>query len=167
MAWPLWFLPAALATLVLDQATKWWLFALPADAPLPGWIERAVNPGVAWSIGRDAPAMVALITVVLIPVLCWVWWRYFRTAGAWENLAFGAILGGAFGNGIDRALARFGTIGGVRDFIHVDLGVAPFHPWPTFNIADAGITCGFVILVILNFRKHQPAPTTAGLVSDR
>ena len=38
-------------------------------------------------------------------------------------------------------------------FLHVDLGFPPFHPWPTFNIADSGICVGFAILVLLSFRK--------------
>jgi signal peptidase II len=165
LAWPRWFVPIAIATLVLDQLSKWWLFSLPGDASLPAWIQRAENTGVAWSIGHRMPAAVAAVTIVLIPILCWVWWRHFRLSGAWENLAFGAILGGAFGNGIDRMLAQAGRLHGVRDFIYVDLGVWPANPWPTFNIADSGICCGFLVLVALSFRKPQPAPGSARLVS--
>jgi signal peptidase II len=166
--WRRWFFPVALATLLLDQATKSWLFSLPSDARLPSWIVRAENSGVAWSIGHQLPLLVAAITLVLIPVLCWVWWRWFRPIGPLENLAFGAILGGAVGNGIDRVLAQFGQLGGVRDFIRVDLGFPPADPWPTFNIADAGITCGFLILVMLSFRKPAAsAAPSARLASDR
>ncbi|MBA2479517.1 MAG: signal peptidase II [Planctomycetes bacterium] len=150
----------------MDQWTKWWLFSLPDTRGLPSWISRAENTGVAWSIGHQVPALVALVTLILIPVLCWVWWRYFRPIGPWENLAFGAILGGAVGNGIDRLLAQLGHLRGVRDFIYVDLGVWPADPWPTFNIADAGISCGFLVLVVLSFRKPQPAASSARLVSD-
>jgi signal peptidase II len=70
----------------------------------------------------------------------------------WENLAFGLVLGGALGNAIDRVAFRLGRLGGVRDFIHVDLGFWPLNPFPTFNLADSGITVGFALLVLLSLR---------------
>jgi signal peptidase II len=158
-SWTRWFWPAALIVLALDQATKWWLFSLPRSTRFPPWIELAQNRGVAWSVGEHAPSAVALVTLVLIPVLAWVWWTRFRRLGAAENLAFGLILGGAVGNAFDRACAYLQCFGlvGVRDFIFIDLGFPPFHPWPTFNIADSGITIGFLLLVALSFRKPRPA----------
>ncbi len=169
--WGRWFWPVALSVLVLDQLTKWWLFALPGNTRLPTWILPAQNSGVAWSIGHQWPWAVTLVTALLLPALAWVWWRWFRPLGAWENLAFGGILGGALGNGFDRACARLDLfhLRGVRDFINIDLGFWPAHPWPTFNIADAGITGGFLVLVALTFRKPKAATAHAGIVavSDR
>jgi signal peptidase II len=164
-AWARWFVPAAALVLALDQATKWWLFSLPRGTRFPSWIALAENKGVAWSIGHRTPEFVAIATAVLIPILAWVWWTRFRRAGAWENLAFGLILGGAVGNAIDRGLAMAHACGleGVRDFINVDLGFAPFDPWPTFNLADAGISGGFLVLVALSFRK----PRAVAPVPDR
>ena len=165
--WGRWFWPVALAVLVLDQVSKWWLFSLPSSQ-LPSWLSCIQNRGVAWSMGERFPNAVALLTVVLIPVLIGVWWKWFRPLGSWENLAFGAILGGAIGNGFDRVCARFGwfDLTGVRDFIHVDLGFWPLDPWPTFNIADAGITCGFLVLVVLSFAKpHAAAQPVAPAVT--
>lgn len=164
VAWARWFWPIAIATLVLDQISKWWLFAMPG-ARFPSWIELHFNPGIAWSGFGDYPNLVAASTVVLIPVLTWVWWRWYRPLGRGENLAFGAILGGAVGNAIDRViLTPAGLSQGVRDFIHVDLGFWPFHPWPTFNIADSGITVGFAVLVLtgMRFRPHPAADAPPG-----
>ena len=151
--WLRWFANAALVVLVLDLLTKHLFFGPLAGAALPGWIRQAYNPGVAWSLFAEHPWLVIGLTLVLIPVLATVWWRQYRTVGRWENLAFGAILGGAVGNAYDRILMHFGHLEGVRDFLHVDLGFQPFHPWPTFNIADSGICVGFAILVLLSFRK--------------
>jgi signal peptidase II len=170
-SWAAWFWPAAGLCLVLDQASKWWLQAqvgphggFGGEFPpgWPSWLHWSHNTGVAWSMFHQAPVLVAVLTAVLIPVLIWIWWRQYRLLGRWENLAFGGVLGGAVGNGIDRLLAQTGTLAGVRDFIHVDLGFWPFHPWPTFNVADAGITGGFIILLLLSLQRPKPgAPVAA------
>lgn len=152
--WLPWFATPALATLILDLVSKQVLFALPRDATLPSFISLAYNPGVAWSLFAEHPWLVIALTGVLIPVLAVVWWRAYRLLGAWENLAFGCILGGAAGNAVDRVLTRLGELHGVRDFIHVDLGFWPLNPWPTFNIADSGICVGFVIIFLLSLRKN-------------
>jgi signal peptidase II len=96
-----------------------------------------------------------------------VWWRHYRQVGAIANLAFGLILGGAAGNGVDRIGMAAGALPGVRDFIHVDLGFAPFHPWPTFNVADSGICVGFALLVLLSFRPTAVHPAAADVASSQ
>lgn len=151
-----WFLPAAIGTLVLDLVSKQVLFAFPATFEELSWIRLAYNQGVAWSLFAEHPWLVVGLTVVLIPVLAWVWWKQYRSVGGLENTAFGLVLGGAVGNAVDRIGMAAGQLHGVRDFLHVDLGFAPFHPWPTFNLADSGICIGFALLVLLSFR-----PTTA------
>ena len=64
----------------------------------------------------------------------------FKSETKFESLSYGMIIGGAFGNLIDRF--RFG---GVADFLDVYVGT--YH-WPSFNIADACITIGVVLLLI-------------------
>ena len=56
------------------------------------------------------------------------------------------ITGGAIGNLIDRVFSGY-----VVDFI--DLYVTIYH-WPTFNIADAFITIGASVLVIVELRSY-------------
>jgi signal peptidase II len=149
VAWVPWFAPALVATLVLDLATKAWIFALPPES-LPTWLAHHYNTGVAWSIGSGSPWLVTGLTLVLIPVLGWLWWRHYRPEGRLPNLAFGLILGGALGNAVDRVAARLGHMEGVRDFIVADLHhIGIPYVWPTFNIADSGITVGFAVLLIL------------------
>jgi signal peptidase II len=55
------------------------------------------------------------------------------------TIAFSLIIGGAFGNVIDRL-----HNGGVTDFI--DFHIAGYH-WPAFNLADSVIFIGVAILL--------------------
>lgn len=155
-SWGLWFWPALLSALVADLASKSLIFAIPRER-LPSWLEHHYNTGVAWSLFADWPGLVTLLTLVLIPLLAWIWWREYRLQGAVANLAFGLILGGALGNGYDRVLARVGHGPGVRDFIHIDLGVWPLDPFPTFNLADSAITIGFLLLLAASWRPRPSA----------
>ena len=61
------------------------------------------------------------------------------------NFAFGILIGGIFGNLIDRIFQ-----GCVIDFIRIDL---PFYNFPIFNIADICIVIGVFILIIESIRK--------------
>jgi signal peptidase II len=67
-------------------------------------------------------------------------------------VAFSLILGGAIGNVIDRV-----SMGYVVDFIEWHL--RDRYRWPTFNIADVGITVGLVLILIDSFflaKKREP-----------
>ena len=80
---------------------------------------------------------------------------------ALTRLSIGLIIGGAIGNGIDRAL-----YGAVTDFIHVEQ-LLPFFPW-VFNIADSAISCGVVGLLIASFwgehvEKKAAKPTETSI----
>lgn len=160
---PSWFWWPLGLTAVLDLVTKYAVFA-PAepraywqDVP---WLVTSENPGVAWSMFASVPWLVTAVTVVLVPTLIWAYWRWFRRTGTLVDLAFGAILGGALGNAWDRILAWVpgSGIGGVRDFIYIDLNwVGIDYVWPTFNIADVGISVGFIAILLDSFiRKPEP-----------
>ena len=109
------------------------------------------NPGAAFSLFADQPgwqrgffiAVAAIASVVILVLLR-------RTRG--QPLfcaALALILGGAVGNVIDRAL-----YGHVIDFIdwYLILDGQPWH-WPAFNVADAGISIGAVLLVLDSLKK--------------
>ncbi len=63
-----------------------------------------------------------------------------REKAKWDIVALGMILGGAMGNIVDRA-----RLGYVADF--ADLHVGDFRPFLIFNLADACISIGVVILL--------------------
>lgn len=79
-------------------------------------------------------------------------WAYAREG--WHEprivVAFGMILGGALGNLVDRL-----RLGYVVDFIDVHWGA--YH-WPSFNVADAAITVGAVILFLAMAQQGRAAP---------
>ena len=155
--WP-WFAVPLVLVLTADLLSKHLLFAAFAPGSEPcRWLALHYNPGVAWSMLSGMPAVVLGLTMVLIPILTWMWWSQYRHQGAMANLACGLVLGGALGNAWDRIQAFAGQLGGVRDFIHVDLGFPPFDPWPTFNLADSGICVGFILLVLHAWRAQRPA----------
>jgi lipoprotein signal peptidase len=116
------------------------------------WIEPAVNKGVAWSMFAQFPSAVALMTVLLVPAIAVWYWRSYRSSPRLtEHLAFALILGGAIGNKWDRlaSLLPGDRIGGVRDFLHVDLNrIGIDYIWPTFNLADSWICIGAGLLFL-------------------
>jgi len=66
-------------------------------------------------------------------------------ARRWMWLAAGLIIGGAFGNLVDRI-----RDGAVTDFVKLP------H-WPAFNLADASITIGVLVLFLIVGRGGRPA----------
>ena len=81
--------------------------------------------------------LVALTAAIAIGVLVWLW----REKARADAIALGLVLGGALGNIIDRV--RFGH---VVDF--ADLHFGDWHPFLVFNVADAAITIGVLLLVL-------------------
>ncbi|MBO4480545.1 MAG: signal peptidase II [Alphaproteobacteria bacterium] len=101
------------------------------------------NPGTAFSLfrslGDNAPLVMIIATGIIIGLLLY----YLITrAKSYERVPLIMIIGGAFGNFIDRL--RFGA---VIDFL--DFHIGGIH-WPSFNIADIFITVG-VLIYILNW----------------
>ena len=93
--------------------------------------------------------LIALTGAISIAVLIWLW----REKNRQDVLALGLILGGALGNIVDRV--RFGH---VVDF--ADLHFGDIRPFLVFNVADAAITIGVVILLLraLLVREQPKVP---------
>ena len=105
---------------------------------------RERNSGGAFGLGSGVVPMVVLAVIALVVVLFVLGRSVDRPSMA---VALGLVLGGALGNLGDRLFRSpgFGR-GSVIDF--VDL-----RWWPVFNVADAAITCGCVVLILLSFRR--------------
>ncbi|TVR44931.1 MAG: signal peptidase II [Planctomycetota bacterium] len=171
--------------LALDLLSKWWIFRHPQeigpDHPAwlwsrqdhwqeVEWVFPQINPGAAWSIGANTPWLIVALTVVLVPaIIAYYFWQIRGIQRPWEHLGFAAIIGGALGNAWDRfasAIAGDHAYGGVRDFIHVDLNwIGIPYVWPTFNIADSGISVGLVVVIIASF-FNIPAASPRHLNGD-
>lgn len=152
--WP-WGLAATV--LLLDQLSKSWiihgigLHEIRHVPVLPffslSWVEnRGVSMGLLTmdgDLGRWV--LVGLTAGIALFVAFWL-----RREKHWpESLALGLILGGAIGNIIDRV--RFGY---VVDFIHLHIGEWSFY---VFNVADAAISVGVVLLLIRSLMHRSDA----------
>ncbi|QIG78414.1 signal peptidase II [Stakelama tenebrarum] len=90
---------------------------------------EANNDAMRW-------ALVMLTGAIAIGVAIWMW----REKKIWDIVALGMVLGGALGNILDRS-----RLGFVVDF--ADLHFGTWRPFLVFNVADAAITIGVVILL--------------------
>ncbi|MBX2880873.1 MAG: signal peptidase II [Granulosicoccus sp.] len=141
--------------IVLDQITKIW-----ADRSLDMYqqvfvtsffnITKAYNYGAAFSFldneGGWQRWMFTGISLIVSIVLT-IWLYRMTKLEKWLSLAIALILGGAIGNLIDRAV-----LGYVVDFVQVHWN---HHYFPSFNVADAAISCGAVLLLCLTLFEKQ------------
>jgi len=139
----------AAATLFADAATKAWA-ATSLDQPIEIGgslsLQLSHNPGVAFGVGQSLPSGLLLaISGLICLAVAWGGW----TGALHPPVAVGLIVGGAVGNLLDRM-----TGGSVVDMIHLTW-------WPTFNLADAAICIGAVLLVLASFRSQDGAPDEA------
>lgn len=116
----------------------------------------AYNPGAAFGIdvGPASRGFFIVLTVVALVALV-AMYRSTPPDRRVQIAALGLIMGGALGNLYDRLRGAAGVV----DFIDVGMGGARF--W-TFNVADAGITIGAILLAISLWAEPEPDP---GLVT--
>jgi signal peptidase II len=122
-------------------------------------LKYAENTGAAWGLLRGASPTFRIpffIIVSLLAIGLIVW--FFRRIEPHKRLlplAVSLVLGGAVGNLVDRV-----RMGKVVDFVDwfITIGGEEKH-WPTFNVADAAITVGVVLLILEMFIgfKKEPA----------
>lgn len=130
---------------VLGESVNWFSFML------------SKNPGAAFGgfSGYPHPLVFGRIAAVLFLI-----WLLLRTPRGrpWFTAAVVLVLGGALGNLYDNLfLIDPGTphpYGEVRDFIDVYFAKWGYH-FPTFNVADSGITVGAVLLFLTSFAKDK------------
>jgi signal peptidase II len=141
--------------LVLDQLTK---VAVTRSFSLHEMVELApffnmvlvYNSGAAFSLLADAAGWQRELFIG-IAVAAAVWIAWLLRKHSVERLfciALALILGGAIGNVVDRV-----RLGAVVDFL--DFHAFGYH-WPAFNVADAAISCGAVLLIWDALRTKRP-----------
>jgi signal peptidase II len=155
------------AVVVLDQATKAVIvrsLALHEYVPLVDGLlslSHVRNRGAAFGIlsDWDVPHQSALLSVLSLGALFAIACYFLRLprAARLPRLALALVLGGAFGNLIDRV-----RLGYVVDFVHAYWRQ---YQWPDFNVADSAITVGVTLLVIDILRSpgHAPAGAKPGI----
>lgn len=138
----------AAAVFLADQLSKKWVLgrlSLAQPVPvIPGLLDLTLvlNPGVAFGIFSWLPRewrwLVTIFSLAALVLLCLVAVRIGPRGSRLGCLALGLVFGGAAGNLLDRW-----RLGVVVDFVDVHWR---YYHWPAFNVADAAITVGVVLL---------------------
>ena len=141
---------------LLDQLTKVFFDSQPTNIPsidIGGIVELTLvhNFGAAW--GSFSGMTIGLIVVTLLLCVGIIVYAFFVSseASVIEMTGLALVFAGGIGNLIDR-IAR----GYVVDFIS-----PVFIDFPTFNIADIGITCGIILVIIALVIKFISTGTKA------
>jgi signal peptidase II len=158
--WKFAYLAIGGGVFMIDQTTKAWAvhaLRLGGERSVIGGflnLAYAENPGVAFSMldqqgdaGRWGLSIVACVAAALV---LYFFWRTPRTDDRMLG-SLALLLAGIAGNVTDRL-----RLGFVIDFIDVQFG--SWH-YPTFNVADAAICIGALLLMIDLFltKKHAKA----------
>ena len=171
----LFFLPLLIGVSA-DLATKAYMFGRFFDPTHQGeqskhwWIEgifgvqTSTNPGALFGIGSGYSWLFALFSAAaLIAIFVWLFW-YWAIRDRWLTFSLGLICGGILGNLYDRVGLGYqpnyplAIKDNVRDWILFELENVPFFdPWPNFNIADACLVCGAIMLFIHACFFAEPA----------
>lgn len=156
----------AFLVLIADQASKAWATAklqlVDTMEIIPDFFRftYARNRGVAFSLFADSQFETKWILAGISTIAAIGVGYYLVRSGTNSrrlNLALSFLLAGIVGNLIDRV-----RLGEVVDFI--DFHWYEKYTWPTFNVADAAICVGAVLLAVemLREEKVSQAQTTEG-----
>ncbi len=153
----------AIAIFIIDQAVKAWVVGplgidhIGAVRDVVSFFDLRFVPNVGVSLGlfpADSEAMrwglVALTAAIASGVAVWMT----RETAKADLIALGLVLGGAIGNILDRI--RFGYV-----VDYADLHFGEWRPFLVFNVADAAITIGVLILLaraLIVRDKPSPVP---------
>ncbi|AXE65070.1 signal peptidase II [Hyphomonas sp. CACIAM 19H1] len=161
--WPFAVIPLVV---LFDQVTKWLILAEPrlngliclhdktlcGKIAVPGPVDlsmvwnRGMSFGLFQSEGIMRWVMAGLMAAIAIGFFFWL----LRAEGCWLKASLALVVGGAIGNLIDRV--RFGA---VVDFVDVNELTLGYFPW-VFNVADAAITIGAILLFVDQFLLSRP-----------
>lgn len=155
----------AMLIFVADQLSKWFV-AGPLGLQLEGQqvkllpifdLTRVHNHGISLGLAQAENdtqrwILVAITAAIAVGVAWWI--RKEEARG--DQLALAMVLGGALGNIVDRV--QFGYV-----FDFLDLHFGAFRPFYVFNVGDAAISIGVVILLLRAFfvpdsKKGEKAP---------
>lgn len=101
------------------------------------YITYVENYGIAFGLFKNNTLLHIISTSIILLIMCCFLFIYYKKNTA-VAICISLIIGGAIGNLIDRI-----RLGYVVDYIHFII-----FP-PVFNIADAAIVCGAILLSIL------------------
>ncbi|QXK91638.1 signal peptidase II [Neoehrlichia mikurensis] len=136
-----------------DQCSKWYVMAIlhynnDRVITLCKYLDIVMvwNPGISFgmfSVVKNSNMIFSLLSCFIVLVL--LYYSLFKLKKSNHSFIVAVIVGGAFGNLIDRL--RFGAV-----FDFIDIHIAHWH-WPVFNVADTFIVCGIITLLCNCFVK--------------
>ena len=152
-------LSIAAAIFVADQLSKWVVLYV-LQLRQRGLIEllpifdlryvenRGVSMGLLTAGSETARWLLVALTVGIAAfVTAWLW----REKNRGDAIALSFVLGGALGNILDRS--RYGFV-----LDYADLHFGDFRPFLIFNLADAAITIGVLIILARSFLSREKPP---------
>ncbi|HRI36551.1 MAG TPA: signal peptidase II [bacterium] len=138
----------SITALLVGIFAQWIRLGFFADAPreILDWywvgIKYAENTGIAFSFPLEG-VLLSVVTIVLILAILGYYFRYARPhPSVWTHVGYGLLLGGAISNAYERIF-----VGYVVDYISL-------RYFAVFNIADAAISIGVLILLILAWNER-------------
>ncbi len=144
----------ALLTVIADQVSKYIVLEkLVPIKDVPLWdgvfhLHYTENTGAAFGMLSDKQWLFFIFVGIAIVGICYFIIRYRKQIPPMAVISFGLILGGAIGNYIDRI-----RLGFVVDFLYFKL-----INFAIFNVADAAVTVGAILLCIFAiffYEKHM------------
>lgn len=122
------------------------------------------NRGAAWGVlaGAGEKFRVPFFHLVSIVAVIFIfsYYRKLSNSQRYMQVALALVLGGALGNALDRVIRGY-----VIDFIDWHWfdpnWLRPSLHWPTFNVADSGITVGLAMLFAEMLFVKKPAPAAS------
>jgi len=106
------------------------------------------NRGAAWGMLQGQMWLFYIVTVVVVAGILYYFHKYGKEGGAGFRVSLMMLLGGALGNFIDRV-----RMGEVVDFADVLIPVINYD-FPIFNVADAALTIGVILLIVHMFLEE-------------
>ena len=157
------FYGVCLAVVIADQLSKWLVVHHLHDGAIVGDLLRLTlteNTGAAF--GLFAGARLPFIVISVLAAIGLVYANHVLRLGDPRRVFLALILGGNFGNLVDRI-----RIGHVTDFLDMGLGAAR---WPVYNLADVAVVAGAVGLGCLLLREAggaaKPVPEAVPSVPE-
>ena len=144
----LYFLSLSIFIILIDQFTKYLIFynyknVINKDLILFK-IDFVKNYGAAFNIFSGNRIFLSCISIIFSILLTYLILKR-NSLNKIDLYAYSLILGGTFGNGIDRIIKGF-----VIDFININI-----IEFPVFNIADISINIGFIALIYSIFKNKR------------
>lgn len=141
----------------IDQWTKYWIVTHLEFGEIQTVVKHffsltyVQNTGAAWNILEGKTAFFVVITLIAVVVVSYLLIQY-RNESKFLTIGLSLVLAGAIGNFIDRI-----RLGYVVDMIQVD-----FIQFPIFNIADASLVIGVILIFIYAIFEERLKGKTHG-----